>query len=159
MSRRRLTGMALLIFLGSTVLLCTSPRLFSGPDKLVIENRTRQQKIALPIPAGKSFEVSYIHSLYGGIQIESFTVGEDRKLYLREMKFENYDALLYYVCFNVENEYFAEPYWVIPSTYVTDSVNFILPQQQRDFKVSLKNRVVKGEEIGSPGDIVRIYLE
>lgn len=128
-------------------------------DQLVIENKTQQKKIILTIPADKTLEISYIHSLYGGIQIESFKTGEDKLLHLQKMKFENYDALLYYVCYDVIKDYYEEPYWVIDSDYVTDSVNFLLPMTQREFKVRLSNRVVTGEEIGTWGDIIKIYLK
>lgn len=132
---------------------------FRVKDELIIENKTQQKKIVLTIPADKTLEISYIHSLYGGVQVESFKTGKDKLLYLQKMKFENYDALLYYVCYDVIKDYYEEPYWVIDSDYVTDSVNFLLPMKQREFKVILSDRVVTSEEIGTWGDIIKIYLK
>lgn len=157
MNKKRLV-LLLIIILSALGMVCYAA--FSDPgDQLVIENKTQQKKIVLTIPADKTLEISYIHSLYGGVQIESFKTGDDKMLHLQKMKFENYDALLYYVCYNVIKDYYEDPYWVIDSDYVTDSVNFLLPMKQREFKVSLSNRVVTGEEIGSWGDIIKIYLK
>lgn len=132
---------------------------YRDKNKLVIENITQQKRIILTIPADKTLEISYIHSLYGGVQVESFKTGEDKLLHLQKMKFENYDALLYYVCYDVIKDYYEDPYWIIDSDYITDSVNFLLPMKKREFKVILSDRVIEGEEIGTWGDIIKIYLE
>ncbi len=79
-------------------------------------------------------------------------------LHLRCMKFENHAALLYY-CDNPIGEVFEEPYWILQSDFVTKEINFILPQEERDFTLSFGRHLIKGTDIGSAGDTLLIYLQ
>lgn len=129
-----------------------------GLEKVVIQNASQDKKYVMPIPADRTVEVGFIHSLYGGRQAERFLIGPDRFLNLQQVKFEVYDALLYYTGGSHARESREEGYWLIPSDYRTDSINYILPQRQRDFFVRVGEEVFPGGTLGKPGDAIKIYV-
>ncbi len=125
---------------------------------VIIRNTSRDKNIILPIPANRTVEVGFIHSLYGGRQAESFLIGPDRILNLQQVKFEVYDALLYYTGGGHAREWRADGFWLIPSDYRTDSINYVLPQRQRNFFVRIGEQLYAAESLGEPADIIRIYV-
>lgn len=137
--------------------------LFQLEDKstLVIENLTSRRIASYDIELNQSMEIRYIHSLYGGLQVEVFKLMPQKTFRLAMMKFENYDALMYYFSGAVKDEYYEEPFWIMTCEYRTKKMLFILPLIKENFcnyAIKLGNRVVKADEIGSPGDAISIYF-
>ncbi len=112
----------------------------------------------MPIPANRTIEVGFIHSLYGGRQAERFLIEPDRRLKLQQVKFEVYDALLYYTGGSHETESRRDGFWFIPSEYRTDSINYIIPQRQRNFFVRIGEQLYTAESLGEPADIIKIHV-
>lgn len=141
------------------LLLSPLPGIFRpGPESIVIRNESKNQKSVLAVPVSRMVEVGFIHSLYGGRQTEQFLVGPDRVLNLQQVKFEVYDALLYYTGGSHARESRADGFWLIPSDFRTDSIRYILPQRQRDFYVRIGEKVYPAEKLGEPGDAIRIHV-
>ena len=129
-----------------------------GVESVVIQNVSQDKKYVMLIPTNRTVEVGFIHSLYGGRQAERFLVGADRVLNLQQVKFEVYDALLYYTGGSHARESREEGFWLIPSDYRTDSIRYILPQRQREFFVRVGEKVFPAETLGEPGDAIKIYV-
>lgn len=127
----------------------------------MIENLTSHRTLAYDIDQNQRAEISYVHSLYGGLQIEVFQPTSQNELRLEKIKFENYAALMYYFSGDVKNEYYEEPFWIMGSEYKTKHIRFILPLIQENFcnyMLKVNEQVIKADEIGCPGDIISIYL-
>ncbi|MHC1759760.1 MAG: hypothetical protein AB9917_09635 [Negativicutes bacterium] len=127
-------------------------------ENVVIQNANRDKKIVMSVPANRTIEVGFIHSLYGGRQAERFLIGPDRVLNLQQVKFEVYDALLYYTGGSHARESREGGFWLIPSEYRTDSINYIIPQRQRNFFVRIGEQLHTAESLGEPADIIKIYV-
>lgn len=130
-------------------------------NTLVIENLTRHSKITHNIDLNQIMEISYIHSLYGGLQVEVYKLTPQNDLKLEMMKFENFDALMYYFSGDVKDEYYEEPFWIMTSEYRTKRVRFIIPlikDNYLNFMIKINDRVIKADEIGHPGDMINIYI-
>ncbi len=129
-----------------------------GVESVVIQNVSQGKKNVMPIPANRTIEVGFIHSLYGGRQAERFSIEPDRSLKLQQVKFEVYDALLYYTGGSHETESRKDGFWLIPSEYRTDSINYIIPQRQRNFFVRIGEELHTAESLGEPADIIKIHV-
>ncbi len=127
-------------------------------DKILLENVSQGRTMVMPVPPNRSLQVCFIHSLYGGYQIESFLVTQRQSLALEQVKFESYDALLYYTGGSHAYESREGSYWIIPSDYQTDSINFIIPQSERNFSVTVGDEVLTARSMGKPGEIIKIYV-
>ena len=129
-----------------------------GGESVVIQNVSQGKENVMPIPANRTIEVGFIHSLYGGRQAEKFLIEPDQRLKLQQVKFEVYDALLYYTGGSHETESRKEGFWLIPSEYRTDSINYIIPQRQRNFFVRIGEQLHTAVSLGEPADIIKIYV-
>lgn len=127
-------------------------------NNVVIRNASQEKKYVMPVPANRTVEVGFIHSLYGGRQAERFLIGPDRMLNLQQVKFEAYDALLYYTGGSHARESRDGGFWLIPSDYRTDSINYVLPERQRNFFVRIGEKVFPADSLGEPGDIIKVYV-
>lgn len=127
-------------------------------SSVVIRNASQDKKCVMPVPSDRSVEVGFIHSLYGGRQAERFLIGPDRMLNLQQVKFEVYDALLYYTGGSHARESREDGFWLIPSDYRTDSINYVLPARHRSFFVRVGETVFPADSLGEPGDIIKVYV-